>query len=469
MRLFSDVRSGESPTALLMMLNIFVVLVAYYVIKTAREPLILATGGAELKSYAAAAQAGVLMLLVPFYSWVQSRVDRQKLLNGVILFFVVCLGLFYVGAEQRVPMLGFAFFVWVGIFSLAIIAQFWAYANDIYTRQEGERLFPIIGIGMTGGSAIGALVAKELFGSGSGASMAMAVTAALLLLHLLLYWIIRARPEARRSAPAKTGQEQASVNGFALIARSPYLRLFALLVLVLNLVNTTGEYILSKAVINAAGDAFAAALAQTPDLSRDEFMEAFIGEFYGEFYFYVNVLTVSIQAFVVSRIVKYLGTAGVLFALPIIALGAYGLVAAGVAFSVLRWAKSAENSTDYSVMNTARALLWLPTDRAEKYNAKQAIDTFVVRIGDLVSAGVVFAGTEWIRWNELVGQPDTFDDDGELVLSVEAVALQVQSFGAFNVALVVVWLGLGWLLYREWKRLAIAAGVDAADVLEKKK
>ena len=81
---------------------------------------------------------------------------------------------------------------------------------------------------------------------------------------------------------------------------------------------------------------------------------------------------------------------------PLVALGAYGLIAAGAGLAVIRWAKIAENATDYSVMNTARQLVWLPTSRDEKYKAKQAVDTFFVRTGDVLQAVLVFAGTTWL-------------------------------------------------------------------------
>ena len=105
----------------------------------------------------------------------------------------------------------------------------------------------------------------------------------------------------------------------------------------------------------------------------------------------------SSQAFVTSRLVKHQGLRGALLALPLIALGGYAIVAAGVGFAVVRWVKTAENATDYSIMNTARQLLWLPTSREEKYKAKQAIDTFFMRGGDLLSAGFVFVGTSVLQ------------------------------------------------------------------------
>jgi AAA family ATP:ADP antiporter len=131
--LFADVHGGEGVTALLLMLNIFLLLAAYYLLKTIREPLILSVpGGAEVKSYSAAATAGLLMILVPLYSAVASRVSRVKLINGVTLFFIACLVAFFALSGMGVPI-GVAFFIWVGIFSLMVIAQLWAFANDVYT------------------------------------------------------------------------------------------------------------------------------------------------------------------------------------------------------------------------------------------------------------------------------------------------------------------------------------------------
>src|SRR6188472_2027899 len=87
--LFTEVHAGEGTTAVLMLLNIFLLLICYSVIKIVREPLILLGGGAEVRSYAAAGQALVLMAYVPFYGWFASRVDRVKLLVAVTVFFII--------------------------------------------------------------------------------------------------------------------------------------------------------------------------------------------------------------------------------------------------------------------------------------------------------------------------------------------------------------------------------------------
>src|SRR4051812_13125322 len=145
--LVTDVRAGEGAKATLMVVNIFLLLICYSVIKTVREPLILLGGGAEARSYAGAGQALLLMGFVPLYSWFASRVNRARLLVGVTLFFTACIELFAVAVAARVPYVGVAFFIWVGIFNMSLVAQFWSFANDIYSKEAGDRLFPFIAAG----------------------------------------------------------------------------------------------------------------------------------------------------------------------------------------------------------------------------------------------------------------------------------------------------------------------------------
>ena len=116
--LFTDVRAGEGTTAALMLANIFLLLISYSIIKIVREPLILLGGGAEIRSYAAAGQALVLMGFIPLYSWVASRVNRVKLLVSMTLFFLVNIELFALAVAAHVPYVGIAFFIWVGIFNI---------------------------------------------------------------------------------------------------------------------------------------------------------------------------------------------------------------------------------------------------------------------------------------------------------------------------------------------------------------
>jgi AAA family ATP:ADP antiporter len=434
LRLFTDVRPGESGTALLLTLNVFLLLTAYYVIKPVREALILAGGGAEVKSYAAAGQAFLLLGAVPLYAALAGKMPRRRLINVVTLFFIACLVAFYLLARTSLP-LGVPFFLWVGIFNLMVVAQFWSFANDLYSTDEGKRLFPIVAFGASAGAVVGSLLAGRLIAP-LGVYQLLLVSGGLLGGALLLTNVVdrregrrakAARPSRDASAakPADDGRLAAGGNAFQLVLRNRYLLLIALLMLFLNWVNTTGEYILGRTVAHAAAEAVATGRAG----GLDE--KAIIGKFYSDFFSVVNVAGLLLQLFVVSRVLKFAGVRVAILVLPVIALVGYGILAFVPILAAVRWAKTAENATDYSLQNTVRNVLFLPTTREEKYKAKQAIDSFFVRAGDVLSAGLVFAGTSLLH-------------------------LRTQEFAMVNLALVVVWIVLAAMIGRQYGRLAAA-------------
>ena len=201
--------------------------------------------------------------------------------------------------------------------------------------------------------------------------------------------------------------------------------LIAIMILLTNWVNTTGEYILGNVVSSAAQSAVSG--ISDPEAAKAA-EKVFIGEFYGDFFFYVNLCGLLLQLFVVSRIVKYLGIRVAIMALPMIALGGYFLIAFTPLLALIKVAKTAENSTDYSLNNTARQMLFLPTTREQKYKAKVAIDSFFVRAGDVLSAGLIYAGLHWLSFT-------------------------ITQFAIANLVLVVMWLALAFLVGRDNQRL----------------
>ena len=176
LRPFARVEAGEALTALALTATVFLLLTAYYFLKVAREPLILLHGGAEVKSYAAAGQSLLLLLVVRAYSALAQRVGRMKLVASVYLFFAGNLVLLAALARADVAALGVVFYLWVGVFKVTAIAQFWSFANDIYTAEQGKRLFAILGIGSSVGAVVGAKLAKQLAELGPAGLMIAAST-----------------------------------------------------------------------------------------------------------------------------------------------------------------------------------------------------------------------------------------------------------------------------------------------------
>src|SRR5258708_17528178 len=99
--------------------------------------------------------------VVDVYGELARRVGRARLLTIVCLFFISDLVIFAILARLEAPI-GLAFFLWVGLFSYTIVAQFWALAADIYSEDQGKRLFPLIGAGSSIGAVVGGLFAKGL-------------------------------------------------------------------------------------------------------------------------------------------------------------------------------------------------------------------------------------------------------------------------------------------------------------------
>jgi ATP:ADP antiporter, AAA family len=431
LNLFTVVRPGEAKTALLLALNVFLILMAYYILKTVREALILGEGTAELKSYLSAGQVIVLAFLVPFYGRLVARFPRMKLINVVTIFFIGCPLVFYVLGQMGVP-LGIIYFVWIGVFSLMIVAQFWSFANDVYSKEEGERLLVIVGLGASLGAVAGARVADRLI-EPFGVLQLMLVGAAVLGLELLLTNYIDRSERARRpaAAPVKKVKAAPAENAFAMVFKTRYLLLMAFMILFVNWINATGEYILGSIVKEHAHAMVAA--GTVPGLSEGQI----IGDFYAKYFSLANVIGLLLQLFVVSRVIRHRGVAVAVMILPAISFGVYNVLIFVPFLTAALAAKVVENSTDYSLNNTVRNMLFLPCTYQQKFAAKQAIDSFFVRMGDVLSAGLVFAGTT------LVG-------------------LSSQGFAAVNAGLAVVTLILAWRVGRYYNKLTVASAAPPA-------
>jgi len=428
--IFADVHDGEGVSALLLAANVFYLLAFYSVLKIVRDALILSEAGAVAASYASAGQAVLMLAFVPAYGAFASRVNRVWLISGVTLFFASHLLIFAVLGISGVR-LGIAFYLWIGVFNMAAPAQFWAFANDLYSTERGKRLFPLVGIGASLGAVVGSGITSVVFG-GVGPYRLMLLAAAGLLVPVgLTVWVHRRERATRADVPA--AQVELPITGpggFQLVARDRYLRLIAVLVLVFSLVNTLGGFILNSMITAEAASRVASGAAGGLD------QRALIGTMAGQIQTWVNLLAFLLQAFVVSRIFKYMGVRAALFILPVIALGGYAMMAILPVFGIVRWVKILENSTDYSVQNTTRHALFLPTSREAKYKAKQAIDSFFVRAGDMLQAAVVFVGT--------------------------MLAFGIRGYALVNLALVVVWLVLAVAIAREHKKLTPDVAEKAA-------
>jgi AAA family ATP:ADP antiporter len=323
-------------------------------------------------------------------------------------------------AGVSTAILGVPFFLWIGTFNLMVVAQFWSFANDIYTPDQGKRLFAVIGFGASTGAIAGPLITSSLIGR-FGPFPMMLISAGILLACLGLVNIIDVRERARAIRQRESSDADrplGQAGGFKLVLAQRYLLLIGLLTLADNLVNSNGNYILNATLTDTARAAAAAGTLGGLSVGQ------FIGGYMAVIDFWQNVLVLLIQFFLVSRIFKYLGVGRAVFILPLISFMSYGLFAAAPILSLIRIAKITENATDYSLQNTLRRALFLPTSREAKYKALQAVETFFWRAGDMLSAIATLVIVQWL-------------------------GLGVRSYAAINLGLVIGWLAIAFALSRE--------------------
>ncbi len=464
LRLFTDIRSGEGRVALIMFLNVFLILCAYYFIKPLREGWIAVSPIAglermEVKAYTSFAQTVLLVGIVAGYSRLVTRWPREKLIRISTLFCMSNLVIFWFLQPdfffRNLPWTGIGFFLWVGMFGVFVIAQFWAFAADLYTDQDGRRLIPMIAIGATAGAAFGSQITEFVVGGGLASvldglglellgawSRQYLVTRSLLLLALIPLGasILLARMADRERGspgpPAAAQEKESLLGGVSVVLATRYLVALKVITVLLNWVNTNGENLLYR-VVQDTLTAEATAAGITGQLALDEYRLTGTTAFYGNFFKLVNLAALVLQGFVASRLLKYGGVAAILMLLPIVALASYATMALLPILAVVKMMKVAENSTDYSINNTARHVLWLPVSSETKFKGKPAVDSVFARLGDGMAAVTVLIG-------------------------VRVLALPTKAFFAFNVALVLLWIFYSLVVVREHRALTNEMPADAA-------
>lgn len=446
-RLFSDIRPDEIRIGFLMLANIFLILMAYYFIKPVREgwlsvSVIQGLSKIEVKAYSAFAQSLLLFAVLPIYAKLASIWPRKILIDRIAITFGLLLVLFWLLQPgllaEQIPYSGVGFYLFVGIFSVTLVAQFWSFAADLYGKERGKRIFPFVAIGAASGAAIGAWLGKTLIKTNLVAAFDLILLALLpLLISTLLANYCERHGATVQSDNNKLRHEEPAApdpgGAYSLILQHRYLAYTAAMVFLFSWVISSGDNILFAAVQEALQEEYAN-VRSGPQL--DALINNATTAFYGDLYFWINLLGLLLQAFIVSRLLAFGGFGLLILATPIVSLASYIAMAVTPVVAIFKFMKIAEGSSNYSINNTARNILWLPTSKAMLYQAKATIDTLIVRLGDAMAALTVLLGTR-------------------------VFALNVMDFIVINIILVAGWLVLAYLVWQEnkkWVRSNIAPG-----------
>jgi AAA family ATP:ADP antiporter len=372
-RLF-DVRPHEVAVVAWCWLDIFSLLSCYYIMRPIRDQAGVAGGVQNLQWLFTGTLVVMLLLNLPF-AYLVKRLPRHRFIAITYHFFaaniLVFAALFQVADGAQAVWVGRIFFIWVSAFNLFVISMFWQLNVDVFSPEQGKRLFGLIAAGAT----LGAIV-----GSGTTAALARHVPPMVLLLGAAALLEVAAFSAGRLSRLSATLDRrpvaqaaEAPIGGGVLagithVVRSPYLLNVGVFLLLFS-ITSTFLYFQQAAIVSGA---FRDRGAQTAFFATVDLV--------------VNLLTLVVQLFVTARLLMLLGVAltlGFLPALTIVGFGALALaptILAVAVFQVLR------RAADYAVARPSRELLYTVASREDRYKAKSLIDTVIYRTGDQVGA-----------------------------------------------------------------------------------
>ncbi|MDA0705819.1 MAG: MFS transporter [Proteobacteria bacterium] len=359
----------------------FCILSSYYMLRPVRETM-SAENGALNVPILFSSTFFVMLLVVPVFGWVSSRYPRKQFLPWVYLFFSANLLLFWAGFAYAIEnevdyvWLGRAFFVWLSIFNLFIVSVFWSFMADIYTREQGRRLFGLISAGGSTGALAGPFATKLLV-SHIGFQNILLISAALLLFGVFCIsqlgaWVVAEHSGDLEASVASSKPLGGSpLDGIGQVLKSRYLSSMVIVSIIASLLGTALYMFMADYVGNA-------------EMTTNERVETFSlvdGT--------TNVLSLIGQLFLVNRSVRYMGVGKTLAILPVVSLLGFMLLAINPAFIVVAVLTAVRRGIGFGFAKPTHDMLYSVVTPTEKYKAKNFIDTAVYRSGDLIGSWIV--------------------------------------------------------------------------------
>jgi len=370
------VEPGEGGAVAWAFAYFFLLLASYYILRPLRDEMGIAGGIAKLP-WVFTGTFIAMLLAVPLFGYIASRLPRRRFLPLVYGFFIFNLLLFYAAFQVegwRAPAAR-AFFIWTSVFNLFVVSVFWSFMVDLFSSVQGKRLFGLIAAGGTVGAIAGPTLTALLVAPVGPVNLlpmsAILLGGAVLCIRQLGLWSERATHTNAQRAPEALGGSV--IAGLTLILRSRYLLGVAAFMLLFTTLSTflyfEQAHIVAQSFDNSAGRTrFFAVL----DLA-------------------VNTLTVLVQVLVTSRLLSRLGVAGSLALVPLLSALGFALLALTPVLAALAGFQVLRRAGDYAITRPSRELLYTVVEREAKYKAKNALDTVVYRGGDAL-AGWLFAG-----------------------------------------------------------------------------
>ncbi|HUH91668.1 MAG TPA: MFS transporter [Casimicrobiaceae bacterium] len=363
----------------------FCLLAGYYVLRPLRDEMGIA-GGVKNLQWLFTATFVVMLLAVPLFGWIVATLPRRRFIPLVYHFFVLNIALFWLLLVSGIARQDVArvFFVWISVFNLFAVSVFWSFMADLYTSEQGKRLFGFIAAGGSAGALLGPAMTVAL-AIPLGAVNLLIVAAALLELAVFCARRLEAVAPALKAPtpeivggplsakpPESKGLGGGWLAGIAMVVRSPYLAGIALWVFLLSLAGTFLYFQQANIVAAASSDpAVRTRIFATIDLA-------------------VGILTIVVQGLATGRLIARFGVGWAAALLPLVfAIGFLVLAWTPLLLVVIAF-QALQRTANFGLSNPAREVLFTVLAREEKYKAKNVIDIVVFRGADAVS-GWLFA------------------------------------------------------------------------------
>jgi len=359
------VTAEERAAALWSFAYFFTLLAGYYVLRPLRDQMGIA-GGIKALPWTFTATFVTLLVAQPLYGALVARVRRVRFIPVVYHFFVANLALFWLLLTSGVATVIVArvFFVWVSVFNLFAVAVFWSFMADLFTSEQGKRLFGFIGAGGTAGALLGPVITIGLSAPLGPINL---LIAAIVFLELAVFCVHQLERTANARETSPPDERRVGGSAFAALSeliRSPYLLGIGAWVSLLSF----GATILYLVQANIVAATVHGASAQTRIFAGIDLA--------------VGLLTLATQIFATGRLLRRFGTGAAAAALPAVYVVGFAALALAPRLIVVVVTQVAQRWMNFAIANPARQVFFTVVAREEKYKAKNLIDVVIYRGSD---------------------------------------------------------------------------------------
>src|SRR5215472_16460746 len=367
-----DVKPNELRALWLGFAFHFLILTGYYITKPIRDT-IGASSSLEALPWMFTATLVAMLIANGAFAAIVARMSRRKFIPLAYGFFIVVFVLFFIAMRSRPSAeqvwIGRGFFVWVSVFNLFNTAVFWAFMTDLFTVEQGKRLYGFIAVGGTLGAILGAYVTKHYVREIGPANLLIIAAAMFAIAGFLVRFFPGGFAVGNKAAATPEEPIGGSVwSGITHICRSPYLMGLAATILLYTTTSTWAYF-------------------QQSDLAREALKTSNERtEFLASLEIWVNSITVLIQIFLTGRLLKWFGVAFTLISLPFLSMVGFAAMGVAASLAMLAVFQVARRAAAYALMRPSREILFTVLKREDKYKVKSVTDTLGYRVGDQLGA-----------------------------------------------------------------------------------